>query len=179
MSGADLSDSIKRHPLRVACIVVALLSGLGVYFVNGKIEEAHATLSQKVAEGERLAANVRDGGQLQEQFDTLTAAGAKIQNRMIRASQLANNLQYFYRLENEAGVELIDVRQTTAALKAAGPVGFTVSVKGDYPTLIGFLRRLENGPHFCRINSSSIAAPAPDRTGLLTLSVNLDLLGQP
>jgi hypothetical protein len=179
MSTADLSQSIGRNPLRIVCAVLAIFSGIGVYFVNTKIEEAHLTLPQKSAEGERLAANVREGGQLQEQLDTLTAAGVKIQNRMIRASQLANNLQYFYRLENEAGVELIDVRQTTPALKAAGPVGFTVSVKGDYPTLIGFLRRLENGPHFCRINSSFIAAPTPDRAGLLTITVNLDLLGQP
>ncbi|MEO7600309.1 MAG: hypothetical protein ABIV50_15350 [Opitutus sp.] len=162
------------------CIGVAILSGVGIYLVNGKIEETQTLLTQKSAEAERLAANVRDGAQLPEQVNALTAAGAKIQARMIKASQLANNLQYFYRLENESGVELLDVRQTTSGTKnAAGGVGFAVSVKGDYPTLLGYLRRLEGGPNYCRIVSTSIAAPTPDRSGLLTLSLNLELLGQP
>jgi hypothetical protein len=180
MSNEELRDAIKRHPLRLVCALVAMVSGVAIYLVNGNIEESQTALAQKSAEAERLAANVKDGAQLNEQLNTLMAAGAKIQGRTIKASQLANNLQYFYRLETESGVELLDVRQTSSGTRnVSGGVGFAVSVKGDYPTLLGYLRRLEGGPYYCRILSTSIAAPSPDRSGMLTLSLNLELLGQP
>ena len=175
----SLGDTVKRYPLRSACILIAAIAGAGAYVVATKVDEAKALLTQKTAEGERLETNVRDAGQLPEQFESLTSAVAKIQGKLIRASQLANNLQYFYRLETESGVEMLDVRPTSGVKGAYQGVGFNVSVKADYLTLLGYLRRLENGPHFCRILSTGMAAPAPDRAGPQTLSLSLELLGQP
>jgi hypothetical protein len=158
-----------------------LLSAVGVYFVNGQIEDATRLLEQKSTEGARLAANVKNAAQLPEQLEVLTSAGKKIQSRLIRGSQLATNLQYFYRLETDSGVELIDLRQTSSGqpTKATAGVGFAIAVKGDYVTLLGCLRRLENGPHYCRVMSASINGAAPDRAAPLTLSLSLELLGQP
>ena len=181
MSNAELASLIKRNPLRVACVVLALLSGAGVYFVNGQIEDATKLLEQKTAEGSRLAANVKNAAQLPEQLEMLTSAVKKIQGRLIRGSQLATNLQYFYRLETDSGVELIDLRQTsgTQPTKANAGVGFAIAVKADYVTVLGCLRRLENGTHYCRVMTAAINGAGADRTGPVTLSLSLELLGQP
>lgn len=183
MTNAEFIDWIKRNPLRVGAGVVAVLSGVGAYLLSGYIETATQTLAQKVAEGDRLAANVKNAAQLNEQYEALATAGKKIQERAIHASQLANNLQYFYRLETESGIELLDLRQTsTGTVARKGPangVAFSVAVKGDYKTLMGWLRRVENGPHYCRMVSVSIASGAPDRSGPMTLNLALDLYGQP
>lgn len=187
MTNAEFGDLIRRNPLRVIAGVVAIFSGVGVYLVADRIDLATEVLKQKASEGEKLANNIKYSAQLTEQYEAMVAASNEIYGRVIHASQLANNLQYFYRLETESGVELVDVRQTTAGVIGArsnikGPtngVGFSVSVKGNYATLLGWLRRIENGPHYCRIVSASIAPAGLDRTGPLTLSVALELFGQP
>lgn len=186
MTNAEFGDLIKRNPMRVIAGVVAVLSAVGIYLVNDRIETAAETLRQKTAEGDRLATNVKYSAQLPEQFEALAAAAKAIQSRAIHPSQLANNLQYFYRMETESGGELIDLQQTTTGTnsprtssKGSNGVGFSVAVKGDYTTLIGWLRRLETGPHYCRIITASMAPAGADRAGPLMLSVGLELFGQP
>jgi hypothetical protein len=182
MSNAEFLDVLKRHPLRIIAGALMVLSGVGVYFVGGYIETAEQTLQQKTQEGDRLAANVKFGGQLPEQLAAMTAAGNVIQGRAVQGGQLANNLQYFYRLETESGVELLDVRQTTASgsSRTGGKaVGFSLTVKANYPTLLGWLRRLEKGPHYCRITSASLGLAELDRSTPLILNLSLELLGQP
>jgi hypothetical protein len=180
MSNAELSERIKRNPLKIACVLVALVSGVGIYLINTKIDETKVILEQKTTEGARLETNVKNSAYLPAQVEELTAIGQKIQGRLVRASQLATNLQYFYRLETDSGIELMDLRQTSSgAGKANTGVGFSISVKGEYPTVIGFLQRLENGPHFCRILTASMSGSAVERAGPLTLSLSLELLGQP
>lgn len=185
MSNAELSVLIKSHPLKTACVIVALFSGVGIYLVNGRIDAASLLLQQKTTEGSRLEQNVRNSAQLAEHLETLTSAAEKIQTRFVSASQLATNLQYFYRLETESGVELTDLRQTTGSGPSksgkapSGGVGFAVSVKGDYEAILGWLRRLEKGPHYCRVLSAAVSGSAPERAGPLTISLSLELFAQP
>ena len=96
MSNEGLGNFAKQHPLKIVCGLLALFSGVGVYLVSGKIEEASTLLQQKTTEGLRLAVNVRNSAQLSEQLDALVAAGAKIDDLLVRATQHASNLQYFY-----------------------------------------------------------------------------------
>lgn len=176
----DVTGLLKQNPLRVVCGVLALLSAVGVYFVNAKIADTISVVEQRAVEGGRLAENIKNATLLPEQLEAVVSANKKIQSRLVHAGQLATNLQYFYRLETESGVELVDLRQTTSGqtAKPNAGVGFSISVKGDYAALLGCLRRLENGPHFCRVLSASIGA-ATDRSAPLTLSLSLELFGQP
>src|SRR5687767_5502824 len=104
MSNQELSERIKRNPLKIACVLVALVSGAGIYLVNTKIEETKVILDQKTTEGTRLETNVKNSAHLPAQVEELTTIGQKIQGRLVRASQLATNLQYFYRLETDSGI---------------------------------------------------------------------------
>lgn len=181
-----LSETLRRNPLRITCGTVSVLAGLGIYLVQGWRSEAAGELEVKTAEGEKLAANVRNAAHLAEQLQTLSAVNADMHARMIRMSELATNLQYFYRLETESEVELVELRQTTTSESstAKGPklspgVGFAVSVRGEYRSLLGWLRRLEGGPYFCRVLSVGAGAPIPDRAGPIVINVNVELLGKP
>ena len=53
-----------------------------------------------------------------------------------------------------------------------------LSVQGTMPQLLGFLRQLESGTHYCRVLTFSLAG-SPDRKSPLSLSINLELLGLP
>ena len=185
MTTADLVALIRKNPITFACGAFCLLLGLSYYFRFQLVDEAETELAQRTAEAERYALNGKNAAQLKEQLEALVVANKEVDTRIVRASQLGLNHQYFYKVFGETGVKQIDLRQTGLAPVPKGaknafvPVGFTVSVQGEYAQLLRFLRHLESGARYCRVLTASCSLPGADRLGPLTLSLNLELLGQP
>jgi hypothetical protein len=185
MTNEELIALLKKNLIAVICAVVTIGIGLTIYYRTDALPNAEKVLSDKTKEGELLAANIEDSSQLKEQQSAMVDANQVIADRMIQVGQLADNLQYFYRLESETGVKILDLRQNgwnppakNAPKTFFTPVSFQVSVQGDYPKLLDLLRRLENGEHYCRINSCDLKPnDSTTRGGPLTVSINLELLG--
>jgi hypothetical protein len=190
MSSADLLAMIKKQPIGFACGVVCVICAGLLYLRGDKIEEYRADNDAKSAEASRILDNVRNSEKLPAQVAEIQTLSKDFDTRLIRAGQLAANLQYFYKLEAETEVKLIDVRQgnlpkTGKSLYAGVP--FTVSVQGSFKQVLAFLQKLEDGPHFCHfstvnfgksVTSSEASRAGGDTTGT-TLSLNLELLGVP
>lgn len=184
MTNEQLIALVKKNPIPVACGALALLVAVGLYFRSGAIAEAEAELTQKSAEAEKYALNIKYAAQLKEQHEALIAANKNIDGRLTRASQQGVNTQFFYKLERETGVKLVSFAQSptapTKAPKAAfTPVPFSVAVQGTLPQILDFLRQLEGGTHYCRVLTANCSTPAASRGGPLTLSLTLELLGLP
>ncbi len=184
MTNADQFAFVKKNPISVGCGVVALALIAGIYLRSDAIPEAEGILVQKTAQAERYALNIKYSAQLKEQLEALAGANKEIDGRIVRASQLGTNTQYFYKLQSDSGVKLLDFRQGTAGVVAKGkstfvPIPFSVSVQGTLPQVMKFLRELESGNHYCRILTASCAGSAVARSQPLTLSLNLEMLGLP
>jgi Tfp pilus assembly protein PilO len=181
-SSEEVMASIKKNPISVgsALLTVALL--VVTYLHSGRGAELETELEEKSAEAAKLASNLKNAAQLKEQFDALLVAKTAIEARMIRAEDLPTNQQYFYKLEADSGVKLLDIRQSTGSRKDAKgayqPTAFSLNVQGDYRQLLTFLRRLESGSRYCRVLTTSCTTPS-DRGPVLVMSVNLELLGFP
>ncbi|HRI81275.1 MAG TPA: hypothetical protein PLF88_02480 [Opitutaceae bacterium] len=189
ISNEQLLALLKKNPLVTGVVVLSLLLVGAIYFRLDAMPEANAALEAKSAEGRRLAENIKNSAQLTEQLAAVTEANKEITSRLVRVGQLANNLQYFYRLEADTGIKLLDLRQVTQSRAPANaakfPVTFSVSVQGSYPQVFDFLRRLESGSHYCRVMTANLV-PADDAGGAsllrpnsARLTLNLELLGQP
>jgi hypothetical protein len=186
ISNEQLFAFVRKNPVTLGCAVLALGLGVAIYLRGQDLPAAESELEQKSTEGRRLALNLKNSAQLNEQVAAMTAALAAIEPRLVHADELANNLQYFYKLESETGTKLADLRQLAASRPKAGkpagpfaPVAFSASVQGEYAAVLDFLRRLENGVHYARVNSATITLTSPDRTGPLMLQLELELLGLP
>lgn len=185
MTSADLLAFVRKYPISCGGGLLAVALALATYYRSSSVPETTDLLDARSREGTRLESNLRNGAQLPEQVQLLTDSVKQMEARLVNRSELATNLQYFYRLETETGVKLNELQQNTAptpadpAQKALRPVSFSVAVQGDYPAVLDFIRRLEAGVHYCRINSSSISGSGPDRTGPVKLSLELELLGNP
>jgi len=185
MTNEQLFAVIKKNPISVGCGILALLIGVVIYLRMDLVPDAAKLLEEKTAEGERLNANVNNAAQLPEQLAAITGARAEIEKRIIRNADLAQNLQYFYRLEADTGVKILSLRQSPMAPvkpEAKSPlvgIGFGLSFQGPYLTVLEFLRRLENGTHYCRVTAAGMSTTGGDRNGPITVSVSLELLGQP
>ncbi len=186
MTNDELKALVRKNPISVGCGVLSLLLAAGLYFRSGEIPAAEEELATRSAEAERLALNVKNSDRLKEQLDALTADNKTIESRMVRVSEQGKNLQFFSKLFAETSVKQVDFRQATStanmpkgAKTAFIPVAFTVAVQGTYPQVLDFLRQLEGGTHYCRVLTAGLSGGGANRTGLLTLSLNLELHGLP
>jgi hypothetical protein len=185
MTNQDLIAFVRKNALCVACLAVSVALGVTWYLRSGQLPEAETVLAAKSKQGELIRANIEDAHQLKEQYAAIVDANQTIANRMIHVGQLAENQQFFYRLESETGTKLMgDPRQIawTAPTKGAAkttytPVGFNFVVQGTYKQVIDLLRRLENGDHYCRVISCNLHPYQEQRGSVLQLSLSIELLG--
>ena len=178
MTASDLLAVLKKNPISVACAVLSLGLGVAIYLRSDAIPEATTELDERSDEGRRYAQNINNAAQLKEQFDDLTVATKAIEAKLLRPSDIGINQQYFYRLESESGVKLTDLRQggRGAPKGAYVPISFSVTATGDFAQAMAFLRGLEDGTHYCRLQSAAIIG---GRKGPVTLNLTLELLGRP
>jgi Tfp pilus assembly protein PilO len=182
MTADDIIPLVKKHPISVTCGVISLACAVLLYFRGDKIEEYQKLNEEKTAEAATTIANVRNAEKLVEQTAAMQATAKELDSRLIRAGQLAANLQYFYRMEADTGVKLVDVRQGGLKPGAKGPgyigVPYTVSVQGNFLQVLTFLGRVQKGAHFCRFISVNLTK-AGGSEEQMTLSMNLEILGVP
>lgn len=180
MNTADLVALIKKHPIGFGCGLVSIVCGILLYLRSDNIKASQAELEASSAQAAKMIANVRNANGLAEQVTEIQALSKELEGRLMKAGQLAVNLQYFYKLETENEVKLVDVRQSSAPRdpkKQYTIVPFNVSIQGPYANVINFLNRVQNGRHFCRINTASFTKIG--ETADMNLSLTLELLGQP
>ncbi len=186
----DFTTYLRRYPLAIGCGTLSAALLVGLFVRGGRSGELAALLKEKEQEGQRILDNVRDGSNFAEQYEALVADMRGLESRLIRSSERADNLQYFYRLESETGVKEISLqpvapaapdRRRPAAKTLYTGVGFAVSVQGEYTQILKFIGRLESGPHFYRLVRASVGrnkgggGPA----GSLNLMLTVELLGLP
>ncbi|WP_221030633.1 hypothetical protein [Actomonas aquatica] len=189
MNGSAIITFIKKHPVGVGCMLLAIVLFIGRSVRAGSMDNLDAELHEKTRQGERFKNNLRYASKLDEHLATVNRAVGIIDERAINPASLATNLQFFYRLESELGLTLIDLRQGSPERgKQNGSyigVPYTVAVEGTYRQLMQLLQRLENGSHYVRFLSSNLAPSrsqaeqGSDPTDpVLVLSLNLELLGR-
>jgi Tfp pilus assembly protein PilO len=180
MTAADLIPLLKKHPISMICAVVCIASAVLLYIRSDKIDEYQQLSDQKTTEMENTLANVRNAEKLPEQAAEMQAAAKELDGRLMKAGQLAVNLQYFYRMEADTGVKLQDVRQGSLrqGAKAGAFVGvpYSVTVQGAFPQVLDFMGRLQRGTHFCRFISVGMTKSGDDK---VSLSLNMEILGTP
>ncbi len=178
---------LKKNPLVTGMVAVCVVLLAALYFRMDKLPAETTQLEEKTREGRRLAENIKNSAQLPEQLAEVTAANKEIETRLVSSGQIANNSQYFFRLESETGVKLQGLRQVPTPRNAPKtgklPVGFTFSVQGTYTQVFDFLRRLESGTHYCRILTANLVpldeGSSGGRSDNVSLNLNLELLGTP
>jgi len=171
----------RKQPILCVCGLVSVIL-LAVIYLRFDLSSAQqAELGQKNEDLKRYRTNLANSAQLAEQVEAVVKANQLVQDRAIRPGDLAKNLQYFYHIEAETGVKYSELRPGAAAAPkgaAAGiyvPVNFTLTVTGDFPKIITFLRQLERGERFYRLNTMTVTQTASE----VILNLNIDLLGQP
>lgn len=175
----SISAAVKKYPLLFVASIVVIGLLVVRYSRDGAAEAQQEELDRHAADARQQHANIVNTSLLHDQLSFLIQANSAVRERSLVVGGLAQNLQYFYRLENEVGIKYLDLRPGTKAPSVKGasyvPLNYIVNVQGDYSQVMTFLRHLERGAYFCRINSAVMGSGG----GFVTLNLNIDFLGAP
>lgn len=182
--------AIKKHPIGFGAGVLAIVLGVFSYFRLSSTGDLQTRLDDVAGQGAKLENNLRYSARLDEQLLAMETAIAEINRRAINPTQLATNLRYFYQLESELGLKLLDLQQVriveTPQKTEYRYVAYSVAVEGRYDQLLKFIRRIESGERYIRITSSNLVSSPVSAEGdadplnpPLTLSLTLHVLGRP
>ena len=183
ISAQTISASIKKYPVLVACGLLSLILAITLYLRSGAIQQLQVELESVNKEVKRYSNNISNAAQLQEQSDFLIKANEAVKARALSAESLAINLQYFYRLESETGIKYLDLRPGgRLGARASGkqsyvPLNYIVTIQGSFDQILTYLKHIEQGVYFARINTASISGADADSG--ITVNLNIDLLGSP
>lgn len=182
MKTQDLVAFLKNYPIPCLSGLVIVVVLLTTYFrmnVGPELEGRYQTVA---AEGETLMKNLVNGSGLEEHVATIKRQSAELEMHLVRPSELAKNLQYFYRLEGETGAKLGELRQvpqtnTTKVKGSFQPVEYSLVVTAEFPVLLDYMQRLEAGSSFYRMKNFSLQHSRESGRRLLVMAMNIELLG--
>jgi Tfp pilus assembly protein PilO len=184
MTSTDLIVVVKKNPIGVACGIISLLCAAVLYLRSDVIDETKLKVDEVSQQSQAMLNNVRNSGGLPQQTESVKQSAKQLEARLVKASQLATNLQYFYRLESDTGLKLTDVRQNqigrpTSSIYVGIP--YSVTFQGTFKQVLEFLQRVESGKYFSKFSSVSFnkTAGAASTAGMLSVSMNIELLGTP
>ena len=119
INSKDLVALLKKFPIAIGCGLLSLILLAGSYWRNSRAGELAEQLKQKEVEGQGILDDIRNGANLAEQYDALTATTKDLESRLVHSSERARNQQYFYRLESDTGVKELNLQPTSIAPPAA------------------------------------------------------------
>lgn len=184
---------LKRHAFAAICCTLAAATAVAYVIRLDLLDSARTETELRQKEAENMKRNLRNATGLKEHLADLKVLLSIVDARLVRAEDLASNLQYFYRLESETGAKILLLRQLTGSGTEAKPaagaapyraIPYSVIVEGSFPQVMAFLTRLERGAHFNRTKTFTAQRGATDgaggiRSGTVVVNLNVELMGTP
>lgn len=188
MNATAINDLLKKYLVASILVGVSIVLLGIIIFRGGDVPEREKIVDEKTSEGRRLQANITNSALLREHVDELSRVNKEIGQQLVNPNQLGENLQFFYRIEAAVGAKIVDVRQIYNAQTAKGQKGsfvgvpYTVSIQGDFRTVLNFVRRIEKSSRISRIMSASFGQSSSNESAVVevvSMNMTVELLGSP
>ena len=137
--------------------------------------------------------NIKNSKGLEKDIESIEGKIEQLNERMFQAQELATNYNYFFNLEDETGVKVSDLKQVGIAEEEVDPkkrrmpkpvvnsyekIRFHLKASGNYTEVVNFLRKLEGGPSFYRLEKFRLAKPETGDAEELFLDIAFLMLGE-
>tara|TARA_B000000557_G_scaffold261488_1_gene260575 strand:+ start:2007 stop:2519 length:513 start_codon:yes stop_codon:yes gene_type:complete len=137
--------------------------------------------------------NIKNSKGLEEDIESIEGKIEQLNERMFQAQELATNYNYFFNLEDETGVKVSDLKQVGIAEEEVDPkkrrmpkpvvnsyekIRYHLKASGNYTEVVNFLRKLEGGPSFYRLEKFRLAKSETGDVEELFLDIAFLMLGE-
>lgn len=174
---------LRRNFFAFSCSLIILVLVGGGWWLWHDISNQEEKLHVRTLQGEIELETIAMRPLLREALNQTRAAVTRIESNLAVETNLADNLGYFYQLEEKNRVRIRGLNQLTTSGPAEGdravykPIPYTMEVSGTYAQVMDFLQSLESGPRLVKIRSFSFRR-ADLSSGNVLLQLDLVVLGQ-
>ena len=172
---------VRRHPLSVFCASVCVLCAFASWYIHGNMAWLELEHKQLAQDADLAQASLISGPSVKQEWFAARVVTRQIEDNLVVEDNLAENLQYFYRIEERSKAHVVEMRPLNALLSDSKSlykrIPFAIRVTGTYEQTGAFLYAVETGPRLAYITLLSWRRREP---GSLTvvLDLNLELLGK-
>lgn len=178
---AILLRTIRRWPYCLACVAITIASGVGWWWCHARIAELQVVHAQRAKEGEAMLALLVGGSTQRAELEAVREAARRIEENLVVEANLAENLWYFYKLEEQTKARLPELHQLSSPTTDKSPlyrrVPYSLRIAGNYEQVAAFLLALETGPRLAKITGFNCAR-ADAAGSAVSLDLNVELLGK-
>jgi Tfp pilus assembly protein PilO len=172
---------VRRHPLSALCASICVVCGFASWYIYGNMKWLDIEHKQIAQDADLAQSSLISGPSVKQERLAALVVTRQIEENLVVEDNLAENLQYFYKIENRTKAHVIELRPLNSMISDSKSlykrVPFTIRVSGTYEQAIGFLYGVETGPRLAAITSLSIRRQEPGSL-VVILDMDLDLLAR-
>jgi len=183
-----------RKSLVIAVSLFVIAGSMTVYLIHkdkkslidSEIEQVNIRISS-------MLKNIKNSKGMEEDIEAIEEKVEKLNARMFQSQELATNYNYFFNLEDETGIKVSDLKQVGIAEEELDPrkkkmpkpiidsyekIRYHLKASGEFGEIVNFLRKLEGGPSFYRLEEFRLAKSETGKTEILSLDLAFLMLGE-
>ena len=183
-----------RKSLVIAISLFVIAGSMTVYLIHkdkkslidSEIEQVNIRISS-------MLKNIKNSKGMEEDIEAIEEKVEKLNARMFQSQELATNYNYFFNLEDETGIKVSDLKQVGIAEEELDPrkkkmpkpiidsyekIRYHLKASGEFGEIVNFLRKLEGGPSFYRLEEFRLAKSETGKTEILSLDLAFLMLGE-
>jgi Tfp pilus assembly protein PilO len=176
-----LAARLRRNPFCAVCLVIALACGPVAWFLHGTVTELGVQHQARSKEWEAMLTLLVGGSAQRQEVTAVREATRRIEDNLVVEANLAENLWYFYKLEEQTKARLPELHQLNASIGDRSAtytrVPYSLRVAGSFDQVAAFLGNLEMGPRIANITAFNFARSGAN-ADTHVLDLNLELLGK-
>ena len=183
-----------RKSLVIAVSLFVIAGSMTVYLIHkdkkslidSEIEQVNIRISS-------MLKNIKNSKGMELDIEAIEEKVEKLNARMFQSQELATNYNYFFNLEDETGIKVSDLKQVGIAEEELDPrkkkmpkpiidsyekIRYHLKASGEFGEIVNFLRKLEGGPSFYRLEEFRLAKSETGKTEILSLDLAFLMLGE-
>ena len=170
---------LRRYPHCAICAALTIAFGVTAWILDGQIAELELSQLERAREGEATLDLLVGASTQRQELSVAREVAHRIETNLVAEENLADNLWYFYKLEEQTRARLPALHQLSSPPGDASSlfkrIPYTIRATGNYEQVAAFLLALETGPRIV-----NIVAFTCSRSGGVELSLDLsiELLGK-
>jgi hypothetical protein len=184
MNAADFMQWIataRRNPISVICAAVCVVCGLICWYLASNMKWLDLEHKQLMQDSDLAQASLISGPSVKQERLAALVVTRQIEDNLVIEDNLAENLQYFYKIEDRTKSHIAELRPLNSTIPDTRSlfrrVPFSIRITGTYDQVVGFLYGIETGPRLASISSLNLRRRDPSSMTVI-LDLNVDLLGK-
>jgi Tfp pilus assembly protein PilO len=186
MNVADLMQWIavvRRHPLSALCGAVCVVCLLCCWYIYSNMKWLELEHKQVMQDADLATASMISGPSVKQERLAALECTRRIEDNLVVEDNLAENLWYFYKIEQQTKVRILELRPENPIISDSRSlykrIPFSIRATGTYAQTAAFLYALETGPRLTYIPTLMYRRVELETANpMVTLEMNVQMLGK-